>query len=211
MLANLRFAALVLGLAFFGSIVLVLLAHKLWIVAGREAAKVVPASTPLIWRLLVLCSFCVLWQYGATKQGGDTWGTITFPYVDIEQRYLYNSGSSLDTNSVHLAFYYLIAPSEADLNVARRPVGSNDPAAWELVYTNTLGGVALPLDLEFEGAYTNNWAVYTTWTPGPAVHTNGIWQVNWRSAKESTLIPIQTKVYLDDELVMPATGGTQND
>ena len=212
MFAKLQLVIAGIGLAFFGLAFLALLAYKFWGIAKRELERVVPATTPVAWKVLLGVAFCAVWQYGATKEGGITWGTISFPAVDVEQRYLYDAGSSLNTNSVHLAFYYLIAPASADFNVARRPVGNNDPAAWELVYTNTLGGVVSPLDLEFTGAYTNNWAVFTSWTPGPAVHTNGVWQIDWRSVREgSTLIPIHTKVYNDGVLVMPATGGNNAD
>lgn len=212
MLAKLQLIVAVLGLAFFGISLLVVLAAKFWEVARRELAKVVPHDTPVIVKLLLAVAFCGVWQYGATKQGGATWGAITFPAVDVEQTYIYDAGSYLTNDLVHISYYYLVAPGSADLNVVRRPVGNSDPAAWELVYTNTLGGVTLPLELTYAGAETNNWAVYTTWTPGPAVHTNGVWQVGWRSVRQgSTLIPIQTKVYNDGTLVMPATGGYTND
>jgi hypothetical protein len=64
----------------------------------------------------------------------------------------------------------------------------------------------VPRDFEFEGAQTNEFMFFTTWTPGPAAHTNGVAVVYWRKKPEAINIaaPFRTGIYSNDVRVAPS-------
>ena len=84
-----------------------------------------------------------------------------------------------------------------------RMIGADDGIRYEL--KATLADFPNPLDLAFENAISNRWYCYTTWTPGPAVHTNGVWQTIWMMDRRDNryLIPIRTRIEDDGDLIAP--------
>ena len=65
----------------------------------------------------------------------------------------------------------------------------------------------MPQDIAFEGAETNDFQFFTTWTPGPAVHTNGVAEIMWSKgpidAASATVVPWRTGIYINAERVRP--------
>ena len=105
---------------------------------------------------------------------------VSFPYVDVEQRYLFDYGSIVSNDHVHVNFTSsVVLPSSAMIYLDYFPDGdSNLPA---ITYTNaTLATFPRPLDFDFPNAVSNAWFCYTTWTPGPSAQTNGIAQIMWQ-------------------------------
>ena len=138
----------------------------------------------------------------ATKPGSKG---IGFPVVDPEMRYLYDAGSVVSNNFVHLDFQpSVILPPSAEIYLDYSD-GTNT-ASWT-TYTNaTLATFPRPLDFEFPNAISNTWICFTTWTPGPSVHTNGIAQINWQlpSINSATNIcaMLNTAIYTNDTKVV---------
>lgn len=102
---------------------------------------------------------------------------ISFPFTDPEQRYLFDAGSIVSNDTVHLNFNAsVVLPSSAMIYLDYIPTGES-----AITYTNaTLATFPRPLDFTFPNAVSNTWFCYTTWTPGPSVQTNGIAQIMWQ-------------------------------
>ena len=128
---------------------------------------------------------------------------VSFPRTDPEQAYLVDRGSYVDdeTSTVHIDFERIIAPDAAVLYVDRRQ--RREGAEWENYLTTTLGEFRPPVDIEVPNATNYNWLVYTDWTPGPSVVTNGVWHAMWgrdqRSGRHA--IPIRTAVRVDGRTI----------
>ena len=141
----------------------------------------------------------------ATKPDNPTY-PVSFPYIDMEQRYLFNNGSVVSNNHVHVNFTAsVVLPSSAMIYLDYFPAGeSAEPA---VTYTNaTLATFPRPLDFDFPNAVSNAWFCYTTWTPGPSVQTNGIAQISWQlpSINSATNIcaMLNTAIYTNNTKVI---------
>lgn len=110
-----------------------------------------------------------------------TTDSVRFPYTDMELRYLFDAGSVVSNDFVHLAFTAsAVLPSSAPVFLDYRPLSSTNDLDWVTYTTAPLALFPRPLDFEFENATSNRWICYTTWTPGPTVHTNGVAMINWQ-------------------------------
>lgn len=123
-------------------------------------------------------------------------GNITYPYTDVEQRYLTDAGSYVTNDAVHVAFSRIIAPESAPLLIDYRQIDSTNDLDWVNHTTTTFADFENPSDLQFPNATNYNWVVYTTWTPGPSVQTNGVWHAYWGLDRKNGryLIPVRTCV-----------------
>ena len=144
----------------------------------------------------------------ATLYGGAKSGRVSYPFTDPELRYLYDAGSYVTNGYVHVDFTRLaIVPASADLQGWYRPAGSTNDAEWAQMLDTTFADFPVPQDIAFEGAETNDFQFFTTWTPGPAVHTNGVAEIMWSKgpidAASATVVPWRTGIYLDAKRVSP--------
>lgn len=123
-------------------------------------------------------------------------GGISYPYTDPEVRYLYDAGSYVTNDAVHVAFSRMIAPATAPLLIDYRQIDSTNDTDWVNHTTTTFAEFSNPCDLQFPAATNYNWIVYTTWTPGPSVQTNGVWHAYWGidTKRKGYLIPVRTCV-----------------
>lgn len=131
-------------------------------------------------------------------------GRITYPAVDADQVYLADSGSYVTNDFVHVNFTRIIVPASASLYIDRRRVADEgDDAAWINHVETTFGQFAVPQDIHFVSATNWDWMVYTTWTPGPSVLTNGVWHAMWgRDQKlHRHFIPLRTCVRVDGQVI----------
>lgn len=130
-------------------------------------------------------------------------GTITYPYVDYEMRYLVDSGSYVASNIVHVAFSRYVVPASADFFISYRDVESTNDLDWVVFTNTTFSAFAVPCDIEYPAATNYDWICYTTWTPGPTVQTNGVWHSYWGRDKKlhTHLIPIRSAVRVDGETI----------
>ena len=142
----------------------------------------------------------------AVMYGGGKWTrNVNFPRTDIEQAYLVDAGSYVTNDMVHVAFTSFLVPQDAPIFLAYWPDGSTNETDMVTAYSATLAEFPRPLDFYFENAISNRWYCYTTWTPGPAVQTNGVWQTIWMTDRREgrDLIPIRTWIELDGERIAP--------
>lgn len=132
----------------------------------------------------------------ATMYGGRK-GAITYPRTDPSVAYIADAGSYLTNDFVHVNFTRVIVPDTASLYIDRREVAAtNDPNAWINHITTTFAQFAVPQDISFQNATNYDWMVYTDWTPGPSVVTNGVWHAFWGvdQRQGKYFIPIRTAV-----------------
>ena len=143
---------------------------------------------------------------GAVMYGGSK-GTrnVSFPRTDIEIAYLVDAGSYVTNDLVHVAFNSYLIPPSAPIILSYWPDGSTNEEDMVTALAGTLADFPNPLDFAFENAISNRWYCYTTWTPGPAVHTNGVWQTIWMMDRRDNryLIPIRTWIENDGDLLAP--------
>lgn len=100
---------------------------------------------------------------------------ILFVHTDPKLPYLFDSGSYVSNNIIYLAFSSRIIPEDAPLFLDYIPETEPFNSVNYTTYmAGTLNTFPNPLMVEFENACSNRWVFYTTWTPGPTVHTNGI-------------------------------------
>lgn len=147
-------------------------------------------------------------HYGATK--GIVTRDVIFPRTDPAVAYLEDDGSYVTNNMVHVAFKSYLIPGDAIIVLDYWPVDSTNEADVVTAVSGPLSMFPNPMDYAFENAISNRWYCYTTWTPGPAVHTNGVWQAIWMTDRRENryLIPIRTRVEVDGEAVAPPSAGT---
>ena len=147
--------------------------------------------------------------HGSTKPTPST-GTITYLRTDADVQYLYDAGSFVSNDLVHVSFTYAVAPGTADFQLWAWPNASTNEEEMVLVYSNTLAGVTQPYEFEYAGAISNRWFGFTTWTPGPSVHTNGVALVNWQMpfdpAATNVAAMTRTGVYFNGVRLAPNVG-----
>ena len=135
---------------------------------------------------------------GATLYGGakHKTGGISYPFTDPEIKYLIDAGSYVTNDAVHVAFTRLIAPATAPLLIDRRQVDQTNETDWVSFTNTTFAAFANPCDIQCPAATNWDWIVYTTWTPGPTVQTNGVWHAHWGLDKKERayIIPVRTCV-----------------
>ena len=129
---------------------------------------------------------------------------VSYPRTDPTTEYLTDAGSWVDsdTDIVHIDFRRIIVPDSAMLYVDRLFLTEGNES-WENVFAATFGETPLPLEITCQNATNYRWIVYTDWTPGPAVQTNGVWHANWGLDRRSRryLIPLRTAVRIDGETI----------
>lgn len=139
----------------------------------------------------------------ATKPDGTR--AVQFPRTDSDQQYLYDAGSIVSNNFVHLDFTpSVVLPPSAMIYLDYIPdFPTNAPA---VNYTNaTLATFPRPLDFEFPNANSNSWFCSTDWTPGPSVQTNGIAQIMWQlptSGDTNICAMLNTAIYTNQTKVI---------
>lgn len=131
---------------------------------------------------------------------------IIFLQNDSEEIFLYDQGSYVSNNIVHLHYATRLLPDTAQLYLDCIPK-SEPPDS--LSYSNVLSGTVATLpeivEFEFENAISNRWVFYTTYTPGPAVHTNGVAIVEFIRAARSlnVAVPKRTTIWEGGLMVYP--------
>ena len=185
--------ALVIGCAFALAVIsAVVLLH----VCGRSMRAARRALTVRDVAVFALLACVCTWA--AQKR------LVTFPRTDPTQTYLTDRGSYVDSETcvVHIDFDRIIVPDSATMFVDR--IDRADPSAgWVNVHASPFGSVALPMEFEYPNATNFEWAVYTDWTPGPSVQTNGVWHAMWGRdrVRGAYIIPLRTAVRVDGETI----------
>ncbi len=135
---------------------------------------------------------------------------VQFPQGVAGEVYLFDAGSYVESNLVHVAWTRApFVPASALLYVDYRPRGSTNDAEWVNHFAGTFGEYASPLDFPIENATNWTWCAYTDWTPPPAVVTNGVWHAYWgvpTNQPTGTLfhaLPVKTKLIINGKVLLP--------
>ena len=155
-----------------------------------------------VWKVALAVCVCGIAYHGMTKAYTSR---VNFPRTDPEVAYLVDNGSYVSNDVVHVDFNTFLIPGDAPITLAYWPNESTNEADFVELFTYNLSAWPRPLDLEFENAISNRWYCYTTWTPGPAAHTNGVFQQVWMSYRRENrnAIPIRTIIIEDGEQIAP--------
>ena len=114
--------------------------------------------------------------------------------------------SYVTNDYVHISFERRIIPDEASVFVDYRPADSTNDSDWVTLVQSTFAAFPNPTNIPFANAVSNSWHVYSDWTPGPSVQTNGILHADWGKSRRDAAerarglavgIPVQTRVALD--------------
>ena len=158
-------------------------------------------------RIALLAPFVAAMVIHGSTKPAPVVGTITYLRTDADVQYIYDAGSFVSNDLVHVAFTFAVAPGTADFQLWAWPRSSTNEEEMVLVYSNTLAGVAQPYEFEYAGAISNRWFGFTTWTPGPSVHTNGVALVNWQLPYDPSATNVaamtRTGVYIDGVRLAP--------
>lgn len=151
--------------------------------------------------------------HGSTKRG-----QVIFPQTEAGRGYINDAGSFVTNDYVHVDFVTRIVPSSANLLVDYREVASTNAEDFASLVSTTFAEFTVPQDIPFGNATNFNFYIYTDWTPGPSVQTNGVLHANWGKSLNDADgrnhgliigIPVQTTVWLGAEMV-GTPGGTNS-
>lgn len=142
------------------------------------------------------------------KNPEDRRERITFLQTDAEIANLIDEGSWVSSNKVHLAYSTRLLPNSASLYL---DYISKEESAESNKYTNYLTGTveSIPniVEFEFENALNYRWVFYTTYTPGPVVHTNGVAVAEFLRVpgSDNAAVPKRSTIWEGEKLVWPKT------
>ena len=200
-------------------------AQEFWELVGGIAAVAVSVMAacvllPRIWSVVskwldwlnrneakrfLLIGTLLLAGYAGSK--GFIAGRVYFPFTDPETKYLLDSGSYVTNDYVHVDFTRFLVPDSANLYVDACPVASTNVAMDSFsVWEGTFAEFNPPQDIPYDAASNFNFYVYTDWTPGPAVHTNGVLQLSGRQdmSGKGFFVPSRTGIYEDGQKLAPS-------
>lgn len=156
-------------------------------------------------KLTALALLAIACTFAAQKSG-----TVTYLRTDPEVPYLTNVHSVLDEYGLHLNFTVDDRiPGTANIFIARKqisPPESDWTTQWQFpLMSIPMAEMTYHAQLQYPNSTNHNWVVYTDWTPGTTVHTNGVWQANWGNDNKGRgfIIPVNTKVVVDGETLAP--------
>ena len=125
-----------------------------------------PRATRVGFALFAACAVV----YG----GGKTHGRVT-----VDDPYITNAGSYLTNDLVHvsIAKRSSLLPDDTEIIVYARELSQTNAEDWVRL-TPYLAFADHPYDYPLPNATNHNVMVAASYSPGPTVHTNGVWSVN---------------------------------
>ena len=131
---------------------------------------------------------------------------VQFWSASSDTVYLIDNGSYVSNNLVHISFVTRLLPDSAMIFLDFIPKGA-EPNAENYSTFKAMTSAEWPrdIDFEFEGAISNKWVMYTTYTPGPVVHTNGVAVAEFfRSQKyDNVAVPKRSTIWEDGKMLWP--------
>ena len=142
--------------------------------------------------------------YPSFKEKNPAADKIYFLQTDPELVYLYDQGSWVSNNTVHLHYNSRFLPESAQLYLDC--ISKSDPAG-STNYINVLTGTVATwpeiVEFDFAEATSYKWFFYTTYTPGAAVHTNGVAVADFIAAPGQIAVPKRAIILLDSQVAWP--------
>ena len=142
-------------------------------------------------------------------------GTIFFPRTESDLIYIYNTGSYVTNDFIHVELVrHLAVPASAPLYIDYCEVADTNMTNVATLVATTFAQFSSPTNIPFANATNFNFFCYTPWTPGPTVHTNGVLHANWGTASGSMAneaaarglfwaIPVQTEIIENGKTTFP--------
>ncbi len=128
-------------------------------------------ETPASFRasLALLTAWAVLYGGSKPPQGGR---------VTVDDPYIRDAGSYLTNDVVHVAISKRTAllPDTTEILVYARELAATNASDWVRL-TPHLTYADHPYDYALPNATNHNVLVAAQFTPGPTVHTNGVWSI----------------------------------
>lgn len=131
---------------------------------------------------------------------------VQFWHASTDTAYLINNGSIVTSNKVHIAFETRLLPGSAMIFLDFIPKDAEQTAAnYSTFKAMTADEWPREVDFDFEGALNYKWVMYTTYTPGPVVHTNGVAVAElFRSQKyDNVAVPKRSTIWEDGKMLWP--------
>lgn len=160
---------------------------------------------------IIIAAFGVL-AYTAyptsAEKNPDRKEPITFLQIDPEIVYLVDLGSYVSNNVVHLEYSPRLLPPSAPLFLDYIPKTEPPESQNYTTYlAGTVESVPQIIDFTFEGAISNRWVFYTTYTPGPNVHTNGVAVAEFLKATkyDNVAVPKRSTIWENGKRIWPET------
>lgn len=131
---------------------------------------------------------------------------VQFWSASSDTVYLIDNGSYVSNNLVHISFVTRLLPDSAMIFLDYIPKGA-EPNAENYSTFKAMTSAEWPrdIDFEFEGASSNKWVMYTTYTPGPVVHTNGVAVAEFIKAQkyDNVAVPKRSTIWEDGKMLWP--------
>ena len=154
--------------------------------------------------LLVSCSM-VFGTFPSYKEKNKN-EKVQFWSASTDTVYLIDNGSYVSNNTVHVDFVTRLLPDSAFIYLDYVPKGSeNNPNAYTTYLARHSSQFPRIMDIEFENAISNRWVIYTTYTPGPVVHTNGVAVAEFLKAQkyDNVAVPKRSTIWQDGKMLWP--------
>jgi hypothetical protein len=143
----------------------------------------------------------------SNQKNPDRKEPIAFLQTDPEVKYLIDNGSWVSNDVVHLEFVTRLLPPSAMLYLDYIPkTEPQDSLNYSTYLFGSVDTIPNVVEFMFEGAISNRWVFYTTYTPGPNVHTNGVAVAEFIKAKkyDNVAVPKRSTIWENGERVYPS-------
>ena len=154
--------------------------------------------------LIVSCSM-VFASFPTTKEKNIN-DKVQFWSASTDSVYLIDCGSYVSNNLVHIEFETRLLPDSAMIFLDYIPKGAEPNASnYSTFKAMTAAEWPRKVDFDFEGATSNKWVIYTTYTPGPVVHTNGVAVAEFIKAQKyrNVAVPKRSTIWEDGKMLWP--------
>ena len=157
--------------------------------------------------LIFLCVSCLMiFSAHSTAKEKSKDERVQFWHASTDTVYLIDNGSIVTSNKVHIAFQTRLLPGSAMIFLDYRPKDA-EPSAENYSTFQAMTADEWPreVDFDFEGALDYMWVMYTTYTPGPVVHTNGVAVAEFLCSPKynNVAVPKRSTIWEDGKMLWP--------
>ena len=154
---------------------------------------------------LLVSGFVVFGTFPTAKEKNIN-DKVQFWSASSDTVYLIDCGSYVSNNLVHIEFETRLLPDSAMIFLDYIAKGE-EPNASNYSTFKAMTSAEWPrdVDFEFEDAISNKWVMYTTYTPGPVVHTNGVAVAEFLKAQkyDNVAVPKRSTIWEDGKMLWP--------
>ena len=154
---------------------------------------------------LLVSGFMVFGTFPPEKEKNKN-EKVQFWSASTDTVYLIDCGSYVSNNLVHIEFETRLLPDSAMIFLDYIPKDA-EPNASNYSTFKAMTSAEWPrkVDFDFECATSNKWVMYTTYTPGPVVHTNGVAVAEFIKAQkyDNVAVPKRSTIWEDGKMLWP--------